>query len=171
MKPKKIIDLKRMAGIAMLEVLVAILVLSLAALANAGLQISGLRANLSSRLRSIVTAQSSDMADRMRANRPALLTYAATSGIPADPGCTTAASPCTAVDMATHDIYEWNTANANSLPGGVGIVCIDNTADPRVGTPLLPGCSGTGTTYSIKIWWDDSHGEKPLQLFVMNFQP
>ena len=111
------------------------------------------------------------MADRMRVNRAGLSAYANASGIPTDPGCVTVSSPCSATDMATHDIFEWNTANANSLPSGVGIVCLDNTPDPRVGLPGAPACSGTGTTYSVKIWWDDSHGEKPLQLFVTNFQP
>lgn len=171
MRSQKKLILKRMAGASLLEVLVAILILSLAALANAGLQISGIRANSSSKYRSIATAQASDMADRMRTNRPGLSYYANASGIPTDPGCVTVASPCSATDMGKHDVFEWNTANAKVLPGGEGIICLDNTADPRVGTAAAPACSGTGTTYSIKIWWDDSHGEKAKQLFVTNFQP
>ncbi|MFZ6657580.1 type IV pilus modification protein PilV [Undibacterium sp. TJN19] len=171
MKKNKMASLKQMAGVSMLEVLVAILILSMAALANAGLQIAGMRLNASSKLRSIAIAQVSDMVDRMRSNRGALPTYAATSGIPSDPGCTTAATPCTAEDMAKHDMFEWNTANSQLLPGGVGMVCLDNTANPQSKT-YATACSNTGSSYSVKLQWDDTHGNgTATQFFVINFQP
>jgi type IV pilus assembly protein PilV len=172
MRKNKMVSLKKMAGVSMLEVLVAILILSMAALANAGLQIAGMRLNASSKLRSIAIAQVSDMVDRMRANRAALTTYAATSGIPSDPGCTTAATPCNAEDMAKHDMFEWNTANSQLLPSGVGKVCLDNTANQQSTTTYATACSNTGTTYSVKIQWDDTHGNgTATQFFVINFQP
>lgn len=165
---------RRQRGVAMIEVLIAILILCLAALANAGLQISGLRANTSAKWRSIATAQANDMADRIRANRAGLSAFSNASGIPSDPGCTSSTSSCSATDMANHDLNEWNTANAAALPGGLGVICLDNTANPNVGKPTAPGCSGTGSTYSIKIWWKDRDDPKQpdkLQLFVTNFQP
>ena len=57
---------------ALMEALVAILLLSICALAYAGLQLRGLSANSSSMWRSKATMLAYEMADRMRANRSAV---------------------------------------------------------------------------------------------------
>jgi len=177
MKSQKRIVLKRMIGASLLEVLVAILILSLAALANAGLQIAGIRANSSAKYRSIAAAHINDMADRMRANRSGLSYFNLVKGIPAsDPqsGCSAVATPCNAAQMAQHDFYEWTTALSKALPEGQAAICLDTQTGPAnaaTDTYASPTCSGTGTTYSIKVWWDDSHGEKIPQIFTTNFQP
>lgn len=58
----------REAGFSLLEVLVAVLVLSIGLLGLAGLQIAGVRANDSARLRTTATLAAYDVADRVRAD-------------------------------------------------------------------------------------------------------
>jgi len=58
----------RAAGFSLVEVLVAVLVLSIGLLGLAGLQIAGVRANDSARLRTEVTIAAYDAADRLRAD-------------------------------------------------------------------------------------------------------
>ncbi|GJL71015.1 MAG: hypothetical protein NMNS01_02140 [Nitrosomonas sp.] len=110
-------------GFSMLEVLVTILVLSLGLLGMAALVTTGMRSNNVAQFRSIATQQTLDIADRMRANLAGVRAGNydnLNAGIPASNDCT--AVDCTAAQMAAYDHAQWNTANANSLPGGQGAV-------------------------------------------------
>ena len=156
-------------GFTLLEVLVAIIVISLGLLGLAGLQARGMQANHSSMLRTIATYQAYDMADRMRANIMGVNNgnYNNLSGTPADPGCVS--TTCSPADMATTDLYQWNTDNAALLPAGQGVVCLDST--PNDGTSAAPACDGIGTIYAVKIWWDDHSGTSTAPLVVVSFRP
>ncbi len=57
-------------GFTLLEILVAVLVLSIGLLGIAGLQVTGLRFNHSAYARTQATLLAYELADRMRANRP-----------------------------------------------------------------------------------------------------
>ena len=152
------------SGFTLLEVLVAIIVISIGLLGLAGLQARGMQANHSSMLRTIATYQAYDMADRMRANIQGVNNgaYNNLSGTPSDPGCVS--TGCTPATMATSDLYSWNTSNAVLLPAGQGVVCLDST-------PSTPACDGLGTIYAIKISWiDDRSGNTPVPL-VVSFRP
>lgn len=116
------------AGVAMIEALIAIIVISFGLLGLAGLQLAGVRTNQVAYYRSVATAQAYDMADRMRANISAVNggSYnAITATIPARPACSnpfTAGGGCAPAAMATYDAYAWLTENARLLPGGSGTV-------------------------------------------------
>lgn len=153
-------------GFTLLEVLVAIVVLSIGLLGLAGLQAAGLRNNNSAYLRTIATQQAYDIADRMRANRAAVIAgvYDSISGTGTSPSCITAG--CTTTQMAQHDTYEWNTLNAALLPSGQGTVT-------RI---------GTSNRFSVTVIWDDARtgatgtacGTDPavdLTCFKMSFEP
>lgn len=110
-------------GFTLLEVLVAIVVISLGLLGLAGLQAATLRNNQIAYYRAIATQQTHDMADRIRANQAGVVAGAydnLTAVIPADPDCVNNA--CTAVQMAVADHSQWNNNNARMLPGGSGTV-------------------------------------------------
>lgn len=160
-------------GFAMLEVLIAILVVSFGLLGLAGLQAVGLRNNHSAYMRSIATQEAYDIADRMRANKvgaDAGNYHMTSTTTPTDPNCIT--SGCTTANMAVYDAYEWKTNLASLLPGGVGVVCLDST--PNDGTQTAVACDGVPPTYAIKIWWNDDKntGTNPtLKRFVTSFQP
>jgi len=123
-------DRQREDGVAMLEVLITILVISFGLLGVAGLQVTGLKNNQMSYLRSVATAQTYDMADRMRANMEEGVKVGKYDSISpivtyVDPGCANPASAtggCTPAQMAAYDAYAWQLANASLLPQGQGTV-------------------------------------------------
>lgn len=166
-------------GFTLIEVLVTLIVMSVGLLSLAGLQVIGLRNNHSAYLRSQATIQSYDIIDRMRVNvqaveagnyhQPTIVGSAGTENA----NCETTAG-CTPAEMAAHDLFSWNQAIANVLPGGVALVCIDSTPDD--GDVASPQCDGVGSTnprtaiYTIKIWWDDDSSGTSQQLFFTSFR-
>ncbi|MBI3368743.1 MAG: type IV pilus modification protein PilV [Burkholderiales bacterium] len=137
-----------------MEALIAIVLLSMCALAYAALQLRGVSANSSSLWRSKAVMLAYEMSDRMRANRSgvtagnynSLLTPVAVTSC----GAT---SSCTPDKMAGLDFYQWNTALAAELPSGAGVVCIDSTPDD--GTAAAPACDGIGATLAVKVFWKE----------------
>ncbi len=154
-------------GFTLLEVLIAMVVLAIGLLGLAGIQAIGLRNNQSAYHRSQATQLAYDMADRMRVNRVALTNGEYNNGAATANDCE--ANSCTPAQMAGYDIAQWNTALADQLPGGVGVACIDSTSED--GTSAAPACDGNGTTYAVKVWWDDNRSGASDQRFVMTLRP
>ena len=175
-------------GFSLLEVMIALLIVSVGLLGLAGLQALSLKNNVSASQRTIATQLAYDMADRMRANPASVLsgdynyaTYSATSAA----GQTTAAclttTGCSATQLAQEDLYEWNQQICAQLPqsttcavanGPWGVVCLDST--PNDGTPAAPACDGvSGAPYVIKIWWLEDRNNPALSLkqWVTSFMP
>ncbi len=109
-------------GFTLLEVLVALVVLSIGLLGLSGMQTTSLRNNHSAFLRSQATVVTNDILDRMRANRDSALDgdydllYTET---PATSGCSGTA--CSATDVANRNLGEWRSFVAR-LPEGEGQV-------------------------------------------------
>lgn len=167
----------RSAGVTLVEILVAILILSFGLLGSAGLQMAGLRAALSANQRTTATLLAYDAADRMRANMAGVTAgnyqnYTATE----NPNCLLVAG-CTPPQLAQHDMWEWGQAIAAQLPSGIGIVCRDAT--PNDGTSnasqVAAQCDGVGLQYVIKIWWFEDRSETNptgnLKRFATAFYP
>ena len=120
-------------GFTLLEVLVAMVVLSVGLLGLSGLQTSSLRNNHNAFLRSQATIVASDILDRMRANRGSAIAgnY--------DINYTTAASSvscsgtCSELVVAQMDVAEWRTY-VERLPGGEGEISVnaDGIAEVKV---------------------------------------
>ncbi|MDH5325357.1 MAG: type IV pilus modification protein PilV [Gammaproteobacteria bacterium] len=136
-------------GATMVEVLVSLLILSLGLLGVAGLQTTGLRSNQSAYLRSQATHIASDMADRMRANLPAVdagnYDNVNSNSVPADPGCIKSATGCTSTQLAQHDIREWSLTSKNALPLFVGTVSKDG----------MSTAEASDDVYVITVRWND----------------
>jgi type IV pilus assembly protein PilV len=159
----------RASGFTLLEVLIALLVLSVGLLGLAALQATGLRYNHSAYLRTQATWQAYDMADRMRANMAGVTSgeYDSLSGIPGShTDCHATGANCDAAAMAQFDLFEWNTANAAVLPAGQGSVA----------------GAGAGSVFTITVRWDDNRtgatgtdcdpaDPDDLLCFAMSFQP
>ncbi|MBI5041482.1 MAG: type IV pilus modification protein PilV, partial [Gammaproteobacteria bacterium] len=107
------------AGFTLLEVLIAVVVLSIGLLGIAGLQTTGLRNNQDAYARTQATTLANDMADRIRANMAGFNAgnYDNTAAYTA----TCESSGCSPQQMAQHDTSLWNTALA-ALPSGQGTV-------------------------------------------------
>jgi len=145
---------RQQSGFSLIEVLVSALILAIGLVGVAGLQAVSLKNNQSTFMRSQAAALAYDLADRMRANVPGATAGAYDPSAAAlSSGCNTV-SGCTPVALAAHDIAEWNALIAAYLPLGQGFVCIDSTPNDGTGTGN-PQCDGTGTQFSVKIWWDD----------------
>lgn len=159
---------QRQSGFSLIESLIAILVVAIAALAMGALQLTSLRSTGSSLLRTIANQQAYDIADRARANLPAYRAGAYVGAGASHAACF--AAGCTPQQQAEMDLYLWNQANASLLPSGQGVVCIDST--PNDGTPAAPACDGVaGANLAVKIWWDDDRSGSASQRFVQNVRP
>lgn len=60
---------------------------------------------------------------------------------------------CPGVDMASATLAEWQNRIRNDLPGGMGLVCRDNTPDD--GDSVNPSCDGSGDLV-IKVFWTEA---------------
>jgi type IV pilus assembly protein PilV len=144
----------RRRGIALMEAMIAILLLSIGALGYAALQIKGLSASSSSMWRSKAGNLAYEMADRMRANRAGAMAGAYNAlGAPQTVTDCGAAADCSPVRMALLDHGQWNATLATELPGGSGVVCLDATPDD--GSAQSSGCDGSGTMLAVKVFWTE----------------
>lgn len=125
---------RRVTGVSLIEVLVSIVIASIALLALAGVNAAALRYTKMSQYRATATQLAVDMGERMRANKG---TVAAASGfyggaydfatdfegqadrasLPAQL-CNTAASNCSVADIAALDLAQWRILVRNQLPEG-----------------------------------------------------
>lgn len=129
--------MKKNTGFTLIEVLVAMLILAAGLLGLAGLQASGLRQNQNATFRSQATASAYDLADRIRANSGQIGTYLAPAAA-LNGNCLAVAGNCPALQMANHDMAEWNAALLTMPGGGVGSI-----------VQTAPG------VYTIYVNWDD----------------
>lgn len=153
------------AGFTLLEVLVAIIILSFGVLGAVGLQASSLQANREARLQSTGLRLAEELAEMMRSNHTIAIKtaaadnpyiYNATSTL-TNPNCglpTASTASCgSALAIAQRDMREWLFRVLNELPGARVVVCRDAT--PYESSTGLPEwtCSNTGDTFAIKIGW------------------
>jgi len=143
----------------MVEVLVALAVLSIGLLGTAALQMQSKRANLGSVERTLASMLVNDMFERMRANPGAFDTYLAQldasqevgRGNLSEPGqsCTTS-EPCTPVQLAALDVWEWERL----LAGATEVSGAANTGGLVLPLACMTGPAGGGDgVYTLAIAW------------------
>jgi type IV pilus assembly protein PilV len=134
-------------GVSLLEVLVAMVVLSIGLIGIAGLQSMALKMNNSAYMRSQATVLAYDMADRVRANADAGTAYNQPTAT-ANANCENNTG-CSPQAMASNDMFLWQEQIEDAmLPLGVGTICLDATPD-------TVACDGAGDTYVVRVTWDD----------------
>lgn len=142
------------SGFTLVEVLVAVLVISIGLLGVARLVLAAVRANDSAYLRGQAAALAYSIVDQMQANRAAALAggYNVAFGAYANPGftCEGAGATCTPQQIAQYDLYMWkqqlsaaSATTSGALPSGDGQIVIAYPAGGQV-------------TATITIEWDDS---------------
>jgi len=157
------------SGFTLIEVMVAMFVLSIGLLGLASLQVTALRNDQSAFMRSQATILAYDLADRMRANSAAVASGFYNPGNAAATADCTTTTGCTALEMAENDMQAWADEIDTYLPSGEGWVCIDSTPNDGTGS-AAPACDGGGNKFVVKVWWDDNRdGTAPL--FATSFQP
>lgn len=135
-----------MRGFTLLEVLVAIVVMSIGLLGLAGLMASSLKNSHSAYQRTQATWLAYDALDRMRANRQVALAGGYNLALGAAPGGSA---------LAAIDLGEWDTALANTLPAGDGSIAVEK-----------------GGAVKIIVQWNDARGTggKDDEKFIVDSQ-
>ncbi len=124
----------RQAGVSLVEVLVAVVLLSIGLLGLAGLQASGMRVGQSSSHRSQAAQLAQDMIERVRAAFDGAAAYNLALGA--------AAPPCAGI--AACDLGDWRR-RLRALPAGTGAVTVD------------------AQQVTVLVQWDDSRGAGVLR--------
>jgi type IV pilus assembly protein PilV len=134
----------RTRGFTMIEMLVALVVLSIGMLGVAGLFVVSLRSGSSAVSRMQAVNLASDIADRIRANRRAGDGYTAAG---ADNKCTGAgAVVCTPALLAADDVFRWQNQIKGAFPGGTATGAIAFAAAASSTQP---------STYKITVSWSE----------------
>ncbi|SET73553.1 type IV pilus assembly protein PilV [Marinobacter segnicrescens] len=116
---------KKNTGIALIEVLVAVLVLGVGLLGMAAMQSVSSQMTNGAEQRTQAVLLTADMLDRIRANRGAINSY---NGVVIDPdnvNCATDFSYNNGQTVAQNDIAEWGNLLACTLPEGEGTVNVN----------------------------------------------
>lgn len=133
----------RVRGFSLVEVLVALIVMSVGMLGIASLYVQSMQAGRTSLFRHNAVTLAGDVADRIRANPTAGAAYAGAGG---NFDCVAMGVNCSAPQMAAQDVLTWQAQAANTLPAGQVQVVFDNAVNPP--------------TYQIAIVWDEPEGQQ-----------
>jgi type IV pilus assembly protein PilV len=126
---KNVLSRSYQRGLSMIEVLVAVVIISLGLLGMAGLQASGMRTSQSAFYRAQAAQFTNDMAERMRANLGDARNYTL---------ALTATAP-TGTSVRERDRADW-LARLATLPAGDGSIAVDLA----------------NNTVTIAVQWDDT---------------
>lgn len=126
-------------GFSLIEVLIALIIMSVGMLGIASLYVQSMQAGRTSLFRHNAVTLAGDVADRIRANRTAGATYEAVAG--ANNNCIAAGTDCTADEMALQDVLIWQQQAADTLPNGDVDVVFNNAVTPP--------------EYTISVLWDE----------------
>jgi len=138
-------------GVGMVEVLVAVVIISVGMLGIASLYVTTLQAKTTSLSRLKAVNLAYDMADRIRANPAGGTFYTLASGTALTaPSPTCLTSNCTAAQLAAADLYAWSTqvtSTSNGLPGGTNVKRSISFTDRTATTPQI---------FKIDLVWRES---------------
>ena len=123
-------------GFTLVEVLIALIIMSVGMLGIAGLYVHSMRAGSTSLFRHHAVTLAGDVADKIRANPRAGAAYALGG---ANNNCVGGGINCTPGEMAANDIFMWDQQAANTLPNGEVNIVFDSGAVPP--------------TYEINVSW------------------
>ena len=150
------------SGFTLIEVMVALVVLSIGLLGIAKLVLFGVRANDSAYLRTQAVNLAYGILDNMRGNSTVaqLGAYNVALGPYGAPGqmCNAVASPCAGAALAAYDLYLWKQQLLASLPNGDGTVT----------TTIVPQPVGQLVTAVITVQWDDAVAQSTFNAAAPN---
>lgn len=146
---------KYQRGFSLIEVLVAVIVVSIGLVGLAGMQLVGLKGNQQSFSKNQAAHHTQALLERMRGNPSAVIdgdytvdstTLSCTAGFSTN--CTAATSNCSSTQIAQHDIYQAYCGNQTVSAGGIKSVL--SNARLRISCPV--NCT-TGVT--IDLTWEE----------------
>jgi type IV pilus assembly protein PilV len=138
--------IQNQGGFSLVEVLIALVIMSIGMLGIAGLYVNSMQAGRTSIFRHHAVTLASDIADRIRANPRGGIAYAGARG---NNNCVLGNVDCNPSQMAANDIDLWLTQASDSLPGGTVTITFDDTVNPP--------------TYLIVVTWDEARNPGDAQ--------
>ena len=144
-------------GFSLVEVLIALVIMSVGMLGIAGLYVQSLQAGRTSMFRHFAVTLAGDVADRIRANPTAGVAYDhAADATGTDNNCVTGGVICNSADMAANDIFLWQEQASDTLPAGAIAVVFNAGVNPP--------------TYQITVGWNEP-GETPTYVITIPVLP
>ncbi len=140
---------RRQAGFSLIEVLIALVIMSVGMLGIAGLYVESMQAGRTSILRHNAVTIASDVADRIRANPTAGVAYEGPGG---DNFCVLGTDECNPLQMAANDIDLWKDQAEDMLPDGDVAITYDDTVIPP--------------TYRIDITWVEAEENLSYSILI-----
>ncbi len=142
---------RKQSGFSLVEVLIALVIMSVGMLGIAGLYVHSMQAGRTSMLRHHAVTLVGDVADRIRANPRAGIAY---EGPGLDGSCVSGVVNCDDVAMAEHDILLWKQQATDTLPDGDVDITFDDSGNPPnyvIDVTWSEPGSTTQPAYSITI--------------------
>ncbi len=148
---------RRHYGFSLVEVLVALVVLSVGLLGIAALYAESLHSGRTAQYRTQAVGLATDIADRIRANRKGGASYAKllTDTGTLTAACETLGAGCAPTVLAANDIAQWNQLVTSQLPGGTCQIVVNPATFPN--------------TYTITITWTEV-GQALASSYVLSVQ-
>ncbi len=156
-------------GVGLIELLVAVVILSIGFLAAARMQVEGMRFSQSAYHQSQAYFLVSDMIDRMRTNADgvALGSYnnAATSAMATDPDCTN--NFCSPAELALQDIHDWS-GQLYAMNGETNFVAALPSSSTTTATGTVTPLAASIFEVTM-IWSEVVGGEEAVGTLTINF--
>lgn len=130
-------------GFSMIEILITIVIISIALLGSAGLQAYALKTNQGGQFRNQAAFLVGDIVERMEANKAYsvnVTTYYGDANSMTTSSTDCAAATCSASVLAAYDVTNWQNAISAVLPQGFG---------------TISGVPGNPASYMVVVNWVD----------------
>lgn len=159
--------MKAQRGVGLVEILVAVVILSIGFLAVARMQVAGMRFSQSAYFRSQAAFMANDMADRMRANISGVNAGAyaskATAADTPDPDCQSNA--CNPSELAAQDLHDWSAL----LHPAAGAVAVLPSSSSYTARGEIEPVAADGS-WSITVYWAETiAGDTREESLSVNF--
>jgi len=165
---------KKQSGVGLIEVLVAVVMLSLGFLAAAKMQIAGMQYSQNAYFLSQANFMVRDMTDRMRANTTGVTDghykNIVTSNSTSEQACMANGTQCTPEQLASADLHAWNMY-LHAPVGAVNFKPILPSIDTIPATGEITYNEVTDV-YTISVTWGEIHdGEPEEQVLSVQLTP
>lgn len=163
---------RRSRGFSLVEVLVSVVVLSLGVLGALGMQAASLQAGKEVRNQALAGSMARELAEKMRGNKgiaiannnPYLMDLALPRNfVPTAASKNCALAACSAAEVASFDVNDWQLRMREALPSPRVRVCMDETPFTSAGLAQWT-CSNSGTVAVLKLAWNRTNTQNELEL-------